>query len=232
MSVAISLRKRFFWSLYAGAYDAAWACPITDDVAYAIGDLRGAATVVDLGCGTGLFAAGLACAGVEVTGVDRSPSMLARAVSKARISTPIQADAAETGLPSEAFDAVICANLLHLHHDPAAVIGEALRLAQPGGLIALVTPTQGLSQERVVVADVRSGRSIGRSLRAHAVRALATPGAIFAGIRPRPATEVLGVIEQAESPTLKVLTVEAFSGTQILVLMQKSGAEQGVQSSE
>jgi SAM-dependent methyltransferase len=78
-----------FGPAYAGAYDAlyqekdyAGECDLVEQQFAAYGDGR-ITTVLDLGCGTGGHALPLAARGYAVTGVDRSPEMLAIARAKA-----------------------------------------------------------------------------------------------------------------------------------------------------
>jgi len=68
-------------------------------------------TVLDLGCGTGRHAVGLARAGYRVTGLDLSPGMLARARARAEAAGVevewVEGDARAFARPG-AFDAAVC----------------------------------------------------------------------------------------------------------------------------
>lgn len=93
-----------------------------------LGEPRG--TLVDVGCGTGSYAAGLAERGWDVTGVDLSGDMLRRA--RAKGVRVLQADA--TALPCEdaAFDAAVS---LFTHTDVddfAGLVQEVVRVLRPG----------------------------------------------------------------------------------------------------
>jgi len=79
-----------FGATYAGAYDVLYAgkdyeaeCDVVERIIGAYGDGGAVRTVLDLGCGTGNHALPLARRGYDVTGVDRSDEMLARARAKA-----------------------------------------------------------------------------------------------------------------------------------------------------
>ncbi len=74
--------------------------------AYVAKHLPLARSLLELGCGTGALLAGLA-PGLAVTGIDRSPQMLARAAESVPAATLVQADMTDFWLPAR-FDVVIC----------------------------------------------------------------------------------------------------------------------------
>ena len=196
-----------FWAVYADTYDRIWDSPATAAtravVQLAIGP---AATVVDLGCGTGLMSAGLASRGVKVIGVDSSARMLGLAAR--RVSATALATADDVPLATASADAVIIGNLLHLHPDPPAVLAEARRLVVPGGVIVATWPVPGLTPGAMLLADLRSGRSLGASLRAHLLRirigllAARTQGTVAARARGAHDTRALWL-----DPAQRVTTV-------------------------
>ena len=115
------------WS--AGRYDA-----IGDQIATIATEVVSAAdrrvplsdaAVADLACGTGSAALAASAAGARVTGVDITPELIALAVDKAEAAgiavNWMTADAADTGLPSGSFDAVV------------SNMGDHLRRAHPAG---------------------------------------------------------------------------------------------------
>ena len=65
-----------------------------------------ARSLLELGCGTGALLAGLT-PGLALTGIDRSPQMLAQAAESAPAATLVQADMTDFRLPAR-FDVVIC----------------------------------------------------------------------------------------------------------------------------
>jgi SAM-dependent methyltransferase len=93
----------------------------------------------DLGCGTGRTAAWLRDHGVaSIDGVDISPQMLTAALGPGLHDRLVEADVADTGLESAAYDLVI-ASLVDEHlEELGPLYREAWRLARPGGLFALV----------------------------------------------------------------------------------------------
>lgn len=214
-----------FWNGYALGYDTAWDSPVTQAVATALTPLEDSDSVVDLGCGTGLFSERLTRGGATVTGVDSSRKMLRQALSKGRISCGVQAEASKTPLETGSFDSVICANVLHLHPAPEQLIQEASRLVRSGGLVAWVTPTAGLDQAGAVAGDRASGRSAIASFAALTVRSLITPFALMTGVRVRPAGQVLEKLAQTGQYGLITATQQTFFGAQTLILMRKTGED-------
>ncbi|MDQ7809097.1 class I SAM-dependent methyltransferase [Amycolatopsis sp. A133] len=100
------------------------------------------ATVVDLGCGTGSLAVLLAQAGYAVDGVDLSSRMLAVAKEKAEaagVSVGLrEGDAAKPPCSPGTFDVVLARHVLWAMPDPAAALGNWVRLLKPGGRLVLV----------------------------------------------------------------------------------------------
>jgi SAM-dependent methyltransferase len=90
----------------AAFYD--WDCPWGPDHDWFLSLVEGAGSALDLGCGTGIFAAALAARGAEVVGVDPAGPMLAIARARDggdRVSW-VQADARALDL-GRRFDAVM-----------------------------------------------------------------------------------------------------------------------------
>jgi SAM-dependent methyltransferase len=111
-----------------------------------VGVTAGAA-VIDVGCGVlgivDLLRAKVGPRG-RVVGVDREPRMLdvARQVAAQR-GLPVEfvlGDATDLVLPSDSFDLVHERTVLLNIADPARVVAEMIRIARPGGVIALQEP--------------------------------------------------------------------------------------------
>lgn len=94
-------------------------------------------TVVELGCGTGRFL------NFSMTGVDSSAAMLTEASNKWPDRALNHADAGNTGLEAERFDAALCFHVL-MHLDLAvcqAIFKEAARIVRPGGSFIFDIPS-------------------------------------------------------------------------------------------
>lgn len=98
-------------------------------------------TVADLGCGTGDFAARLACQVARVQAVDRSTAMLKTAERRHGHLPNLTFWPCELGdlvLPDESCDAAFLTLVLTYQEDPAPVLREAARILRPGGQLAVV----------------------------------------------------------------------------------------------
>lgn len=100
--------------------------------------------VLDVGCGTGLFAARLRreLPGARVVGVDYSRGMVRQARRRDAGVGWIQGDAARLPLRDAVFDAVLSTEAFHWFPDQRAALAELHRVLVPGGrlLVALVNP--------------------------------------------------------------------------------------------
>jgi SAM-dependent methyltransferase len=90
----------------------------------------GGGSLIDVGCGTGAYAAGLAKRGWEVTGTDISEDMLRRARSKGVHA--IHADATSLPFEDASFDAAVSVFIHTDVGDFAAVVREVARVLRPG----------------------------------------------------------------------------------------------------
>lgn len=95
--------------------------------------------VLDVGGGTGNYAAALADAGYDVLVLDRSPDMLAVAASKGLRTR--RADATDLPVADASADVVTMVAVLHQIPDWRAALREARRVLRPGGVLALVLYT-------------------------------------------------------------------------------------------
>ncbi|MDQ0377377.1 class I SAM-dependent methyltransferase [Amycolatopsis thermophila] len=102
----------------------------------------GCSDALDVGCGDGLLARKLAARAKRVTGIDRSPEMIARAREQAGGPEFVEGDFLGTDLPAEGYD-FICsvATIHHMAFEPALV--RMRELLRPGGTLVVV----GLARE-------------------------------------------------------------------------------------
>jgi demethylmenaquinone methyltransferase/2-methoxy-6-polyprenyl-1,4-benzoquinol methylase len=93
--------------------------------------------VLDVATGTGLVAAELLRCGYRVTGLDRSPGMLAVARARFGDRVPLAESSAES-LPfaDGSFDHLTFTYLLRYVDDPGATLAELARVVRPGGVLA------------------------------------------------------------------------------------------------
>lgn len=91
--------------------------------------------MLDVGGGTGNYALALRDDGFDVTVVDRSPEMLARAEAKGL--TVRRAVASRLPFPDAAADAVVAVSMIHLVPAWRATLAEMRRVLAPRGRLAL-----------------------------------------------------------------------------------------------
>lgn len=107
--------------------------------------IRGKA-VLDLASGTGSAAIAAAARGAVVTAVDLTAELLEQAGAKARAAGHtvdwVTADAADTGLPAAAFDAVV-SNMGMIFVDPDRQVAEIARLLKAAGVLAFSSWVRG-----------------------------------------------------------------------------------------
>jgi 2-polyprenyl-6-hydroxyphenyl methylase/3-demethylubiquinone-9 3-methyltransferase len=100
--------------------------------------------VLDVGCGGGLLAEGMARRGARVTGIDRAPGALEVArlhALETGIAVEYRQIAAESLADAEpgSYDLVTCLEMLEHVPDPPAVVAALARLVRPGGDVVCST---------------------------------------------------------------------------------------------
>ncbi|HET9096706.1 MAG TPA: class I SAM-dependent methyltransferase [Candidatus Baltobacteraceae bacterium] len=98
--------------------------------------LRRGASILDVGCGSGIASEPFAMNGFPVTGVDPSQAMLAAAAARLPNATFVKGEAEALPFPNERFDVVISAQTFHWV-ERARALTEAYRVLRPGGIIAI-----------------------------------------------------------------------------------------------
>jgi 2-polyprenyl-6-hydroxyphenyl methylase / 3-demethylubiquinone-9 3-methyltransferase len=100
--------------------------------------------VLDVGCGGGILAEGMARRGATVTGIDLSDKALKVAelhLHQSGLKISYQSVSAEdfAGRHAGAFDVVTCMELLEHVPEPASMVAACARLARPGGRVFFST---------------------------------------------------------------------------------------------
>ena len=94
---------------------------------------------LDVGCGTGIYTAWLAEQGLEVTGLDLDPAMLAAARTKAPGAQLLAGDATALPFAEGEFDLALAVTLLCFLDaaERRAAARELLRVVRPGGRVVV-----------------------------------------------------------------------------------------------
>lgn len=164
---SISLNKAFhdhecayYDQRFAIVHDAASARAALYEVEALLGaPLESGATVLDVGCGTGWYAAGLRRAAPDTTviGLDLSAGMLGKAAD-AGARNLVQGQAERLPFPDACVAAVVARGVLHHLPDPEAALAEWRRVLKPDGALVLTsepTPTVERHGELLVRAMLR-----------------------------------------------------------------------------
>lgn len=106
----------------------------------------GVGSVLELGIGTGRIARPLVERGLELTGLDASRGMLARARANG-LRLLIRGSAYRTPFRDRAFDAALMVHVLHLLEDPARALREAGRVGRHGAFAVVHPAEPGLTRE-------------------------------------------------------------------------------------
>ncbi len=124
-------------------------------------DLEGSSTALEIAAGTGQFTAAIAGACADVVATDGSEAMveiLAERLSEAgveNVATRV-ADALNLEFDAGSFDAVVCANVLHLLEHPDVALAEFRRVLKPGGLLAVPTYCHGANLRARLLSSTMS----------------------------------------------------------------------------
>jgi ubiquinone/menaquinone biosynthesis C-methylase UbiE len=102
---------------------------------------RSGETILDAGCGTGIFTHDILLSGSKVIGLDLSLPMLKRAQSKLK-GYPFQivlADMLSVPFPEGFFNKVLSVTALEFIEDGEAAVGELFRVTKRGGCVVAAT---------------------------------------------------------------------------------------------
>jgi 2-polyprenyl-3-methyl-5-hydroxy-6-metoxy-1,4-benzoquinol methylase len=106
-------------------------------------DVKEGVTILDAGCGPGVYSVRAARAGLNVCAIDISKTMLDEArdrVASAGLSSRVnfrQEDLTHLSLPDASFDAVFCWGVLIHIFNVESALDELARIIRPGGRLAL-----------------------------------------------------------------------------------------------
>ncbi|HUY26313.1 MAG TPA: class I SAM-dependent methyltransferase [Candidatus Binataceae bacterium] len=136
------LGRRIDWSKTAGDY-AQYRAGFPDaffERLAGMGIIRAGHAALDLGCGTGTIARGLAIRGMQVTGLDRLQAMMERAARLDReagvMVRYVTATAESTGLGDQSFD-LVTAGQCWPWFDSRRTASEVRRVLKPGGRLVI-----------------------------------------------------------------------------------------------
>ncbi|MBT4019867.1 MAG: methyltransferase domain-containing protein [Alphaproteobacteria bacterium] len=131
-----------YYDDWAETYDATlidWDYQAPEDAAVALGEyLKSGDSILDVGCGTGMFASALSrhldC---RIEGIDISAASLEIAEKHGQYDRLQRHDLQVTPLPAadNAFDAAACVGVMTYIEDAAALLADMCRVVQPGGYI-------------------------------------------------------------------------------------------------
>jgi SAM-dependent methyltransferase len=164
-------------------------------------------TVLDVGCGTGVFLRAAADAGATVCGLDASAALLAIARERVPGADLCQGDLQRLPYVDDSFDAVCGFNAFFYADDMVAALREAGRVAKPGAPVVIQVfgrpDAFDLRHMKNVLAGFAPPRPPGRV----DPNALWQPGALEAladeaGLVPETAFDVRWAFEYADEPAL------------------------------
>ncbi len=117
----------------------------------------GAARILEVGCGTGHWLAGLLALTGRLYGLDLSAGMLAQAQQRPERLHLARGRAGQLPFPDASFDLVCCINALHHFQRPRVFVFEARRLLRPGGALAVAGMDPRRLRNRWYVYDYFEG---------------------------------------------------------------------------
>src|SRR5260221_9977728 len=124
-------------------YDAAFGWSRDDDFFLSIVNETPAARVIDLGCGTGRLALGMAAAGHTITGVDPAKASLEAARAKPGADRVTWIEGTAAALPNAAFDVAVMtshvAQFFVTDEEWRQALADLRRALVPGGTLTFDT---------------------------------------------------------------------------------------------
>ncbi|MGV2988940.1 class I SAM-dependent DNA methyltransferase [Vibrio sp. E150_011] len=130
--------KKYDEAIQNNAYNALYERPTTLGL---LGDLNHK-HVLDLGCGSGVYAAIFQKQGANVTAIDASDEMVQITLAKLNGNGRVYAQDLSLGLPQETdskFDVVVCPLMIHYLPDLAPLFADVARVLKTGGVFVFST---------------------------------------------------------------------------------------------
>lgn len=128
----------------AGEYNvlAPWSNERIIDTLLKLTQLPSGKTILDLGCGSGVFTDILQRRGLVATGIDISPGMIAMALRNYPQSKFLVGDVENLPFPDASQDAVLLSGILHHFEDRRKFLSEVRRVLKPGGVFMAFDPNR------------------------------------------------------------------------------------------
>lgn len=159
-----------YWSRFPDSYDQnqeyVVGRELLEQIIAQLNQLTELGEVVEFGCGTGFFTAGIAEKADHVLATDLSDSLLGTARIRLQDNPNItfrKENCMESKLEPASFDSVFMANLIHVVADPVSALEESSRVLRRGGRIVIVTFTgHGMGLWGKIKLGVRFVRAWGK----------------------------------------------------------------------
>ena len=142
------LKKERYWSRFAQGYDEGVdyivGTFLQQEIARRLSEERDLGDVIEFGCGTGYFTKAIARNAESVIATDLSDEMVEVAgirLGAFRNVSVRKADCENASFPSDMFDTVFMANVIHFLRNPSRALQESYRILKRGGLLLLVDYT-------------------------------------------------------------------------------------------
>lgn len=110
-------------------------------------------TLLDAGCGTGLFSKKAIEKEAKVTSVDIAPRLVALTKKKNPAATAIEASLLQLPFEENSFDYVISSDVIEHTSDPYGAVRELIRVLKPGGKLCITVPNRTFWFFSVKIAD-------------------------------------------------------------------------------
>jgi SAM-dependent methyltransferase len=106
--------------------------------------------ILEVGCGTGNYAALLAASSARCFGLDPSPTMLAEARGKTADVSWVQGSAESLPFPDGSMDFIYSVDVIHHVQDRTSFFKEAFRVLAANGLLVTATDTEETIRKRAL----------------------------------------------------------------------------------